>query len=351
MKQAAALEWPFVSIVIPCRNERDSIGPCLDSILTSDYPQDRLEIVIADGMSDDGTREVITRYASAHPAIRMIDNPNRITPCALNLAIRAARGDIIVRMDAHAAYPPDYLHRLVRAQQETGAENVGTVVHTLPADATPTAAAIATGLSHPLGVGNSHFRVGTRVRRWVNHVPFGCWKRELFDRIGWFDEELVRDQDVEFNARLLNHGGRILLLPDVTARYHARRTLLHLARMMYQYGYFKPLVARKAGKVLTVRQLVPSLFVLGLGLGSTLAPWWPMARTALWLVVATYLLLVCGAAARALPRLGGRAALELGVVFPTMHLGYGVGYLRGVWRHLLRPGRAGAPAGSVALSR
>jgi glycosyltransferase involved in cell wall biosynthesis len=252
-----------VSIVIPCRNEKHYIGACLDSILASDFPQERLEVVIADGMSDDGTRELIREYVSAHSRITMIDNPKGTTPCGMNLAIRAARGEIIVRMDAHAMYPPDYLRRLVAAQAETGAENVGTLVVTLPADGTPVAAAIATGLSHPLGVGNSHFRIGTTVRRWVNHVPFGCWQRTLFDRIGYFDEELERAQDVEFNARLLNHGGRILLLPDLTSGYHARKSLSQLARMMYQYGYFKPLVARKAGKILTARQLVPALFVLG----------------------------------------------------------------------------------------
>jgi glycosyltransferase involved in cell wall biosynthesis len=351
MLSAATEEPPFLSIVIPCRNERDYIGPCLDSILASDYPQDRLEVVVADGMSDDGTREVIGPYLSAHPRITMIDNPRRITPCAMNLAIRAAGGEVIVRMDAHAMYPPDYLRRLVAAQQETGAENVGTLVVTLPADDTPAAAAIAVGLSHPLGVGNSHFRVGTTVRRWVNHVPFGCWRRELFDRIGVFDEEMVRDQDVEFNARLLNHGGRILLLPDLASRYHARRTIRQLARMMYQYGYFKPLVARKAGKVLTVRQLVPSMFVLGVTGSLALAPWWSFAALTLGIILAAYGALVGGAAARSARTIGPRAALALVGVFPTMHVGYGIGYLRGIHDHFLRASRARHPAAGVALSR
>jgi glycosyltransferase involved in cell wall biosynthesis len=344
-------ERPFVSIVIPCRNEVGHIGPCLDSILTSDYPQDRLEVVIADGMSDDGTREIIRRYVSAHSRITMIDNPKRITPCAMNLAIQAARGEVIIRMDAHAIFPADYLSRLVAAQQETGAENVGTVVVTLPADDTPVAAAIATGLSHPLGVGNSHFRVGTKVRKWVNHVPFGCWRRELFDRIGFFDEELVRDQDVEFNARLLNHGGRILLLPDMASGYHARRTMRQLARMMYQYGYFKPLVARKAGRILTVRQLVPSLFVLGVSGSLGLTPWWDAAGLALGVILLAYSVLIGVAVLRAFRPLGARGALALAGVFPTMHVSYGIGYLRGIRDHMLRPRHGRRPAVGIALSR
>lgn len=347
----ADTEWPHVSIVIPCRNEAGHIGPCLDSILACDYPHDRLEVVIADGLSDDGTREVIARYVAQHPSIRMIDNPKRITPCAMNLAISAARGEVIIRMDAHAMYPRDYCRRLVAAQRETGAENVGTVIETLPADDTTVAAAVAVGLSHPLGVGNSHFRVGTTSRRWVNHVPFGCWRREVFERIGLFDEQMVRDQDVEFNGRLLNSGGRILLLPDVVSQYWGRRTIGQLARMMYQYGYFKPLVARKTGKILTVRQLVPSLFVLALAGSLVAALWWRPAGVALGLILAAYGLVVGLTMIRSVGRCGPRVASVLAAVFPAMHLSYGVGYLHGIVDHFIRPRVVARPAADVALSR
>jgi glycosyltransferase involved in cell wall biosynthesis len=343
--------WPFVSIVIPCRNEARYIGPCLDSILDSDYPRDRLEIIVADGMSDDGTRDILARYAAEHDRITMVDNPRRITPCGLNVAVHACRGETIVRMDVHAMYPSDYLPRLIRAQQETGAENVGTMVNTLPAEETPMARAIALGLSHPLGVGNSHFRVGTSTRRWVNHVPFGCWKREVFERIGYFDEELVRGQDVEFNARLLQQGGRILLLSEVASEYHGRRTLGQLSRMMYQYGYFKPLIARKIGKILTLRQLVPSLFVVGVTGMLLLASGWSWARLGLALVLSAYGLLVCLAAARNGARLGGRGALAFSAVLPTMHWSYGLGYLQGLWDHFILPRSSRRPAAAVALSR
>ena len=221
---------PRVSIVMPCRNEAAYIGPCLDSVLATDYPLDRMEVLVADGRSDDGTREIVERCAAQHPCVRLLDNPARITPAALNTAIRVATGDVIIRMDAHGVYPRDYVPRLVRALEETGADNVGGVVITLPADDTPSARAIALAFSHPLGVGNAYFRIGVAGPRWVDTVPFGCFRRELFDRVGMFDEEMVRNQDDEFNLRLIGHGGRILLLPDVVARYYARRSLGAVAR-------------------------------------------------------------------------------------------------------------------------
>ena len=346
-----AVDWPTVSIVLPCRNEVRHIGPCLDSILASDYPQDRIEVVIADGMSDDGTREVIATYAAAHARIVMIDNPRRTAPSAMNVAIRAAGGEIVVRMDAHAMYPTDYLTRLVGALLESGADNVGTLVETLPADDTPMARAIAVGLSHRLGVGNSAFRVGTATRKWVDHVCFGCWRREVFERLGEFDEELVRGQDVEFNARLLNQGGRILLLPDVASGYHARRTLGQVAGMMYQYGYFKPLIARKAGRIVTARQLVPSLLVLGILCSAALGLWWPAAFRVLAAIVGSYTLMVSAASLLRLQRQGWRTGLALAAVFPTMHFCYGVGYLQGLIDHFLPFRRARRSPAAVALTR
>ncbi len=351
MLNDAPVRWPFVSIVIPCRNEARYVGACLDSILATDYPEGAFEVIVADGMSDDGTRDVLARYASRDARVTVIDNPKRVTPCGMNLAIREARGEIIVRMDVHADYPVEYLSRLVRAQEETGAENVGTLVRTLPADETPMARAIATGLSHRLGVGNSHFRVGASTRKWVDHVPFGCWRRETLDRIGLFDEELVRDQDVELNARLLRMGGRILLLPDLASHYHARRTLRQLSGMLYQYGYFKPLVARKVGRIMTARQLVPSVFVLALVGTLAPAPWWPAARLGFAAIAGAYALVVGAAMVGTSRHLGWRAGLALGAVFPAMHLNYGVGYLRGLWDHFLPFRRAGHPSGAVALSR
>jgi glycosyltransferase involved in cell wall biosynthesis len=349
--EGSSAEHPFVSIVLPCRNEEACIAECLDSIQASTYPRDRFEVLVADGVSDDATREIVSRYAAADPRIRLLDNPRRTAPAGLNVAIREARGEVIVRMDGHAIYPPEYLSRLIAAQEETGAENVGTVIATVAACKTTWGKAIAMGLSHPLGVGNSQFRIGATERKWVDHVPFGCWRRSLLDRLGPFDEELTRAQDVEMNARILAMGGRILLLPDVSARYYARRTLRQVGRMLYQYGYFKPLVARKIGRVLTLRQLAPPAFMVLL----VLALLWALTPAgnglpALAILTAYSAVLLWGALG-AVIRHGIGGGLALLVVLPVMHVGYGIGYLRGLLDHFLLPRRSAETAAAVALSR
>ncbi len=342
---------PFVSVVVPCRNEERYIGRCLESIVESDYPHDKLEVLVADGRSQDATREVVARYAAAHPWILLLDNPGQITPAGLNLAIRVARGEVIVRMDAHVEYAPDYISRSVAALRESGADNVGGVIVTLPADRTATARAIALGLSHPFGVGNAYFRIGTRHRRWVDTVAFGCFRREVFEQIGLFDEDLVRNQDDELNARLIRHGGRILLAPEIVSYYYARGSLRHLGRMYYQYGLFKPLAAQRAGGFVTVRQLVPPVFLLvllGLGL---LSAWWRPAGLLCGGVAGTYLGAVFGCAGFAARTHGVKTALVLALVFPVLHFSYALGFLSGLVDRMRRSkGRTRAPA-AVSLSR
>jgi glycosyltransferase involved in cell wall biosynthesis len=344
--------YPRLTVILPCRNEARYIGPCLDSILAGAYPRDRLEILVVDGNSSDGTRAVIRDYAARHPQVRLLDNPHRIVPTALNIGIRRATGDVIARMDAHVIYPPEYLPRLVAALEESGADNVGGCVITLPADGTATAQAIAIALAHPFGVGNSHFRIGAREARSVDTVPFGCFRRELFATLGMFDEDLVRNQDDEFNYRIISRGGRIRLQPDIVCYYYARGSLAQLARMFYQYGAFKPLVARKVGRIMTLRQLIPAGFVTTL-LGAAIAgafwrPAWlvAMGLTALYAAA----ILVC--AARVWRSHGTRCATALALAFPVLHFSYGLGFLRGLRDGLLgRPRRWRRDPASVPLSR
>jgi glycosyltransferase involved in cell wall biosynthesis len=341
---------PLVTVIVPCRNEASWIGPCLDSIVGNDYPQDRLEVLVVDGLSNDGTRDVVESFAARCPQLRLVSNEKKITPAALNLGIEAARGSIIVRMDAHVEYPRDYVSSLIALLEKSGADNVGGICQTLPANDSAIARAVAVGMSHPLGVGNSHFRIGAAGDRWVDTVPFGCYRREVFDRIGRFDEDLVRNQDDELNLRLIKHGGRILLSPRIVCKYYARDSLPKLWRMYYQYGYFKPLVVRKLGGVMTVRQLLPPLLVLGLIVTAMAALWSRLAVLAFLAVAGSYLLAVGAAAAAAFRRIGW-AAVALLLVFPALHFSYGFGYLRGALEFLvLRRGRGGA-AGTVPISR
>jgi glycosyltransferase involved in cell wall biosynthesis len=341
----------FVSIIVPCRNEEKFIGMCLDSILASDYPKDRLEVLVIDGMSEDRTRATIENYKSRCTFIRLLDNPKKITPAALNIGITNAKGEIIMRMDAHNTYPPNYISGLVGWLEKTQADNVGGVCVTVPATQTFMAEAIALALSHPFGVGNAYFRIGVKEPRWVDTVPFGCYRREVFDRIGMFDEELVRNQDGEFNHRLNKRGGRILLVPEIFSTYYARDSLAKLWRMYFQYGYFKPLVARKVGGVLTVRQLVPGIFVLSLLATAMLAPWSLYSGRLLGTIALAYISVSVGCSVFAAFRRGMRSALALPVVFPVLHLSYGVGFIIGILNHLIFGSKWRRDAARIPITR
>jgi glycosyltransferase involved in cell wall biosynthesis len=320
--------WPRVSVIVPCRNEERYITKCLDAILATEYPADRLEVLVAEGRSDDRTREVVQAYADRDARVRLLDNPRRITPAALNIAIRSASGDVVVRMDAHAVFPPSYIPQLVEALHETGAEVVGGALDTTAADDGPVAAAIAIAMRHRFGVGNSPFRVGGTKRRCVEHVPFFCCRRTLFERVGLFDEELVRNQDGEFSARVIRSGGRVVLVPEARAQYFARASLPKLARMFYQYGYYKLLTAIKLRRVMTLRQLVPPAFILALVGTAAATPWEPASGAAFAGLVGTYATLVSVTAIIAARGHRFRCVGVLIVAFPLMHFSYGFGQLR-----------------------
>jgi len=351
VSHASQSPQPFVSIVVPCRNEVAHIRRMLDSVLTNEYPRDRLEVLIVDGLSDDGTRAVIAEYASRHPLIQLLDNPKRTTPHALNIGISRARGTIIMRMDAHASYPPNYIADLVTWLAQSGADNVGAAWVTVPGGASTTARAIAAVLTHPFGIGDARYRLGTSEPRDVDTVPFGCFRRDVFERVGLFDEELVRNQDDEFNFRLLKAGGRVLLVPGVVSCYYARRSLRQLARMFYQYGFFKPLVALKIGKIMTLRQIVPAAFVLSVVLAVLAAPWLGTARALAALILAPYLVLDGGCALAVTWRHGARVGLAAAAIFPVLHISYGFGFLRGAVGLLARAWGRPRDLSATPLSR
>jgi glycosyltransferase involved in cell wall biosynthesis len=328
---AAPPESPWVSVIIPCRNEADWIEKCLMSIDANDFPKERLEVLVVDGMSDDGTRPIVETFALSHPWARLLDNSRKITPAALNVGIAAAKGDIVMRVDAHYEYPPHYISRLVRHLRQSGADNVGGIVEMGPANDTVIARAIAVAVCHPFGVGNAYYRIGVSEPRWVDTVPFGCYRRDVFDRIGLFDEELVRNQDIEFNLRLRRAGGSILLAPDVVLHGHARDSLRKMAKMYYQYGYFNPLVIRKLGGRITCRQAVTPVFAATLLSSIVLAffsPWMQLALAALLIAYSLPLLASC---ARAGLKQGIACGTALCVVFPVLHLSHGLGFLKGLF--------------------
>jgi glycosyltransferase involved in cell wall biosynthesis len=324
-----------VSIIVPCRNEAKFIAKFLDSLLANDYPKTNLEVLVVDGMSDDGTRDIIKSYSERYGFINLLDNAKKITPTALNLGIQCSKGEVIMRMDVHSEYPTNYISGLLSALVETGADNVGGLWVTRPGKNTLFAEAIAIAVAHPFGVGNSHYKIGVSEPRWVDTVPFGCYRREVFDRIGLFDEELVRNQDDEFNSRLIKNGGKILLVPHIISYYYARDSLRKVWQMHYQYGYFKPLVIRKIGGVLTIRQLVPGAFVAALGGLTVLVPWSGWALLLDKILISTYLLANLSASWIIAAQTQARYGLALPLVFSTMHFGYGFGFLKGAIDFLL----------------
>ena len=345
------MSQPRVTVIIPCRNEHAHIRACLASVLATDYPVRQLEILVVDGNSSDGTREIVAEVARERPNVRLLSNPECIVPTALNIGIRAAAGDVIVRVDAHNEYPPEYIPRLVEWLDRTGADNVGGAWVTRPGADTAMAQGIALALAHPFGIGNARYRLGVRAPVRVDTVPFGCYRQEVFARIGLFDEELVRNQDDEFNLRLIRAGGTILLVPDVVSYYHARPTFGKLGRTYYQYGYYKPLVIRKVGGILTARQLAPASMVLGFGALLVASPLWVGAPVLLGCALALYMTAGAVAALRAAQGKGGWAIANTFLAFPVLHFSYGAGFIWGAVRLLAGRHRPAQRLDAVPISR
>jgi len=323
----------MISVICPIYNEESRIEACIQSIVNQDYPKEEMEVLFVDGMSTDRTRDIVMEYSRQYPFIRLLDNPKHTAPVALNTGIRAAQGDIIVRLDAHSKYPTDYFTVLVSKLQNSDADNVGGVCNTLPAKDTSICRAIAHAMSSSFGMGNSHFRVGVDHEMWVDTVPFGCFHRDLFEKIGFFDEELVRNQDDEFNGRIIQNGGKILLLPQVVVDYFARDSISKTAKMFYQYGLFKPLVNKKLQKPTTLRQFFPPLFLAGIVIGGLLSFFSPIVMWIYFSVIVLYILIGLLAGVRCTRRLSD--ILWMPIVFAAIHCSYGFVYWEVIFKVLL----------------
>jgi glycosyltransferase involved in cell wall biosynthesis len=338
---------PFVSIVIPCRNEKKYISGCLDSVLAFDYPKDRMEVLVSDGMSQDGTREILKSYESAYPFIRMLDNVKKITPCALNVAIGNARGDVILRLDAHAEYPVNYVSKCVAVLYETGADNVGGIRKTSPRSDTRLANALAFAVSSPFTAGNAVYRTGVKERRWVDTVFCGCYRKEVFDRIGLFNEILTKTQDREFNQRLRDAGGKILLDPDIECKYYARTDYGEYCHWMIEIGSWPFLGSRLSGRrFVSLRNYVPLAFDACLITLLVASCWLSIARWLLAAFVLTYgISSLLAAAPLAKEKKDLRYFIVAPLVFITTHVLYGAGSFWGIAKPL---GRRAAPVAATA---
>lgn len=331
-------QLPLVSVLIPCRNEAKYIVGCLESVVRGDYPAECTEIWVIDGISEDGTPQLVRDYSRDKPHIRLLSNPGRVTPTALNMGVSASRGAIIARVDAHARVAPDYLRQCVTALHRFSADNVGGPMHTLPSTNTAVGRAIVLSLSQPFGVGNSVFRTHRPEACEVDTVFGGCFPKAVFERVGLYNEKLARGQDMEFNLRLRRAGGRIMFVPEIVSHYYARATYRAFARHNFVNGVWA-LLPFSLSEIVPVRprHLVPLGFVLVLLILLLLSYILPAAGVVLAVAVAAYALACLAAAVSAgWARRDPPAAAYLPLMFATLHFCYGAGSLVGAVQLLLQ---------------
>ena len=320
---------PKVSVIVPCYNEQSTIRLLLEALNGQTFPRDEMEVIIADGHSTDGTRDAIAAFQRESPGlvVGLVDNTPRSIPSALNRAIEASRGEIIVRLDAHSKPYPDYVEQCVKAHEQGRGDNVGSVWEIRPGAETWIAKSIAVAAAHPLGVGDAWYR-HTRHAAQVDTVPFGSFSRALIDQVGFFDESLLTNEDYEFNARVRRAGGRIWLDPSIRSVYFARPTLVELVRQYWRYGFWKWHMLRRYPDTLRWRQALPPLFVLSLVSLLMGSAFLPLLRILLACELVLYfsILFLAGLLAASRER---KAFLLIGLplAIPLMHVPWGSGLL------------------------
>ena len=322
--------FPFVSVIMPVRNEGNFIRTCLDAVLGQDYPAEKMEVFVVDGMSTDGTPEIVRGYSEKDPRVRLVANPRKIVPTGMNAAFPLTRGEIIVRVDGHCKVAPDYIRRCVEHLRADGVDGVGGPVHTV--GETGAARTIALAMSSPFGVGGSAFRTVSDRTMLSDTVPFPAYTRTIIERAGPYDEEQVRNQDDEYNYRLRKLGAKILLAADVRSEYYSRSSIRSLWRQYYQYGYWKVRVLQKHPLQMKLRQFVPAAFVGALLASLAAAPFTVWGAAALALIAGAYCAANIAASVLTARRESMTVVPLLALAFATLHVSYGLGFLAGLIR-------------------
>jgi len=323
----------FVSIIIPVYNEEKYIHSFLDSLLKQDYSQNKIEIFIVDGHSSDKTCEIIENYISRLNYFHLLKNSRKIVPISMNIGIQNSKGEYIIRMDAHAEYPSNYISSLIKFAKKYNTDNIGGICKTKVKSKSMIAWAIKTVLSHKIGVGNSLFRTGVTEPLVVDTVPFGCFKRDVFEKYGLFDERLVRNQDIELNKRITKGGGKILLAPKVSSIYYARENIIAFAKSNYGNGLWNIMTVyyTKTLKSLSIRHFVPLLFILSIAIPIMLSffffgfIWLSIISITIYSIMVIFLSLKTASYQPI-------KTLYLLYVFTVLHTSYGIGSLIGVFK-------------------
>ena len=321
---------PLVTVAMPCLDEEPYIEACLRSVQAQDYPSDRLEILVADGGSTDRTREILARLAAEDPRIRVLDNPDRLQTAGLNRILGEARGEVLMRMDVHCRYAPDYVRACIGALERSGADNVGGALRMLAR--TPFQRALGAALESPLGVGGAAYRTPGH-EGFVDTVFPGAYRREVFDRIGGWDPGAVTNEDAELNQRLLEAGGRIYLAPEIVFHYYPRESLRQLFRQYFRYGAGRARTLLKHRRLPKLRPVLPFLGAVG---GAVLAATSFLHDLTLP-ALGAYLTLCAIEAVRVGRHAGARAIPTVFAIFPTLHAAHAAGFAAGLVRYALRP--------------
>lgn len=337
-------EAPLVTVIMPVRNEGAFIARSVSAVLAQDYPPDRMEVIVSDGMSTDQTRPMIRKLQEQYPNLSLVDNLGKIAPTGLNAALRAAHGDVIIRVDGHCEIARDYVRQCVAYLSRERVDGVGGPIETV-GNIKP----IALAMSSTFGVGGTAFRTTVDREMLVDTVAFPAYTRAAIEKAGPFDEELVRNQDDEYNYRLRKLGGRIGLSPAIHSRYFSRASLGSLWRQYYQYGYWKVRVLQKHPLQMRWRQFVPPLFVTALALSAVSSIFFSTGRAALAVIIGSYSLANLIASLHGAWGSSWKALPMLPVVFVILHLSYGLGFLTGLIRFWNRWGasKSGQPAMSA----
>ncbi len=332
------MTYPLVSVIIPCLNEKKTIEQVLTAFLQQTYPIDRMEVIVADAMSSDGTRDIIANFSINHPemGIHVIDNKARSIPSGLNQAILSSHGEIITRMDAHSIPATDYVEKSVLALQSGLGENIGGVIDVTPGNESWISQSIAYAAAHPIGVGDAFYRWSSKPT-YADTVAFGTFKRALVDKIGLFDESLKANEDYEFNTRIRSSGGRVFVDPGIRAKYFSRTDLRSLARQYFSYGFWKLRMLLRFPKTLRWRQALPPLFVLGNLVLFLAGFFWKIT----WLGWATILglysfILLMSAIPIAIRQKKPMLALGIPLAIMTMHFSWGTGFLISLFSTIIR---------------
>lgn len=320
-------ELPFITVIMPIRNEMNYIEKSLGSVLAADYPTGQMEIIVADGMSTDRTRPLCKTLLKGHMNAKIIDNPEKIVSTGLNRAIRQSKGEIIIRVDGHCVIARDYFLRCVHYLMTQSVMGVGGPMETI--GETPMAKTIALAMSSKFGVGGSAFRTTKNKTMLVDTIPFPAYWRNDVLQIGLFDEELVRNQDDEYNFRIRSKGGKLLMAADIKSTYYSRATLNKLGQQYFQYGFYKVRVMQKHWKQMRIRHFVPLGFVVGLLFTVVLSFFWSYGLALFGAFLGSYLLVNVLASLQIANQAGWSHFFRLPLIFFILHTSYGTGMFFG----------------------